>query len=86
MSNIPCRNCGATMQMRVHAEHVTAACPCGARIAAPYVFRWSQVPTQLRAQATKNFGINGKWRILPLTALQHALGTCGAPAGAQGGR
>lgn len=68
-----CRECGAHMDWQVHAEHVTAGCRCGLRIAAPYIFSWRQVPARLRAHATKAFGARGKWRIQPPLALQYAL-------------
>jgi hypothetical protein len=61
------------MNLQIHAEHVTACCLCGARIAAQYVFPWKQIPALLRAQATKTFGVRGKWRIEPVRALEHAI-------------
>ena len=85
-----CRKCAAPMDWQVQAEHVTAGCPCGARIAAQYVFLWKQIPAVLRPQAIKAFGTHGKWRIQPLAALAHALrqhaaeyafGSAGASAG-----
>ena len=73
MQIILCPACGERMQWQIHAEHVTAGCACGARVAAQYTYWWKQIPALLRARATKSFGINGKWRIDPATALQHAL-------------
>ena len=68
------------MDLQIHVEHVTACCRCGARAAAQYVFFWKQIPALLRAQATKNFGVRGKWRIEPVRALQHAVYGSGAHA------
>jgi hypothetical protein len=73
MQIILCPACGEHMQWRIQAEHVTAGCACGARFAAQHTYWWKQIPVLLRAQATKTFGINGKWRIDPATALRHAL-------------
>jgi len=73
MQIILCPACGEHMQWHVHPEHVTAGCACGARVAAQHTYWWKQIPALLRAQATKTFGINGKWRIDPATALRHAL-------------
>jgi len=73
MQEVLCRNCGGRMDCQVHAEHVTAGCLCGTRIAAQYVFSWKQVPALLRAHATKAFGAHGKWRIQPPLALAHAF-------------
>lgn len=61
------------MQCLIHAEHVTAGCDCGMRVAAQYIFFWKQIPAVLRANATKAFGAHGKWRIQPLHALRHAM-------------
>ena len=73
MQIILCPTCGERMQWAIHAEHVTAGCACGARVAAQHTYWWKQIPVLLRAQAIKSFGINGKWRIDPATALRHAL-------------
>lgn len=73
MQIVLCRKCGERMGWQIHAEHVTAACICGMRVAAQYMFFWKQIPALLRLQATKAFGANGKWRIQPRTALEHAI-------------
>jgi len=73
MQIVSCQKCGQCMSWQIHAEYVTAGCPCGVRIAAQHVFRWQQIPALLRARATKGFGIRGKWHVEPLTALRHAL-------------
>jgi hypothetical protein len=73
MQIVLCRECGERMDWQIHAEHVTAGCQCGTRIAAQYIFPWKQIPAALRAYATKAFGAYGKWRIRPLTALEHAI-------------